>query len=527
MPSNTTKKPAVEKALHFLISAIVDGKYPASSRLPPLETLAKQAGVSTVSMWKAARHLHATGAITGYHGAHFSIASGIDLAALGKQFPQPATAGAPQPQHFVWERVAHRFKHDILNGVYKPGQKLSSLKELQQRYSVSFQTLRKSLAKLSREGLIVPHNRTYAVRDLSPRKDRGTIVFIIVAGANREIVVGSLHEEFLSLLEAECTIANKNLEILGYFARDGENFFTNARKELCNLPSGEHVFGYVMVIAEPFISKDFVLRRIAETRKPAAFLDLAGGRQHPPYLSAHLHRQFESAISPSSGSAVGRYLLGMGHCHWAYISPFHNSHWSPRRLEGLRNVLYDVNSATSIIPCTCNNPPDVFTHFRELSHRTASVNHLLAFYDSWKAPLPPAYRNRLDELFTFIIPERYLPSAEFEHTVSQLFEQALASAQVTVWIAANDEVALNALSFLKRHGIAVPERISVISFDDTHDALRYGLTSYNFNMRAYVYAMLGYVFNKQSHHNYPTTRPIEFEGMVKERLTVRRLHSTD
>jgi LacI family transcriptional regulator len=60
------------------------------------------------------------------------------------------------------------------------------------------------------------------------------------------------------------------------------------------------------------------------------------------------------------------------------------------------------------------------------------------------------------------------------------FRRLLHSGGPTAWVCANDMTAVLALAFLKRNGVAVPERVSVMGFDNTLASWQLGITSYDF-----------------------------------------------
>jgi len=87
-------------------------------------------------------------------------------------------------------------------------------------------------------------------------------------------------------------------------------------------------------------------------------------------------------------------------------------------------------------------------------------------------------------------------SAKFQRDhLGPLLEQAAQDTEATAWIAANDRIAFECLSFLEKRKIAVPRRISVVGFDDTIEAMFQGLTSFNFNETAAVKAAISFVVN--------------------------------
>jgi DNA-binding LacI/PurR family transcriptional regulator len=98
-----------------------------------------------------------------------------------------------------------------------------------------------------------------------------------------------------------------------------------------------------------------------------------------------------------------------------------------------------------------------------------------------------------------------------------LFDRALTIEKCTAWVCANDYIALHALSYLEKKGIAVPQQIGVVGFDDCEDAINYELTSYNFNLPVVARMMVSSVL-------YPRSFPLgnegnryEVDGVVRER----------
>ncbi|MBD3319864.1 MAG: hypothetical protein GF350_02085 [Chitinivibrionales bacterium] len=188
----------------------------------------------------------------------------------------------------------------------------------------------------------------------------------------------------------------------------------------------------------------------------------------------------------------------------------------------MKEVLEQSGTAGKISTHTIDNPPRYFRYYFEDESRGYSIDNLLESYNEWKKQVPPHIRQKTDRLFNFQLPERILPLAETQNTINRLFKDASAGKKSTVWVAANDDIALWALEFLHRKKISCPGRISVVGFDDTHAAMNRGLTSFNFNMRAFAHLMLSFVLNKRSVRQPPKNRAVELDGMVIERRTVSR-----
>ncbi|MBD3216615.1 MAG: hypothetical protein GF311_28630 [Candidatus Lokiarchaeota archaeon] len=120
----------------------------------------------------------------------------------------------------------------------------------------------------------------------------------------------------------------------------------------------------------------------------------------------------------------------------------------------------------------------------------------------------------------YTIPRKSLARALVRKQVDRLFEKALQQPEITAWVAANDEVALWALDLLAEKGVRVPKEISVMGFDDRTEALQERLTSYNFNFRAIIPAMIDFVLRKERSLAHRMRKPLEIEGTIIERQTV-------
>ena len=94
---------------------------------------------------------------------------------------------------------------------------------------------------------------------------------------------------------------------------------------------------------------------------------------------------------------------------------------------------------------------------------------------------------------------------------------ALSLRGVTAWVVENDQLAFVVLEVLRSRGVRVPERISVVGFDDEPDAFGVGLTTYNYNVSAYVDAMVDYILGGLSSRHLRGHGLTEIPGYVVER----------
>jgi DNA-binding LacI/PurR family transcriptional regulator len=98
--------------------------------------------------------------------------------------------------------------------------------------------------------------------------------------------------------------------------------------------------------------------------------------------------------------------------------------------------------------------------------------------------------------------------------------QVLADRERTAWVCVNDDLAIYCLDCLQAAGVAVPREISVVGFDDTLDATRRRLTTYNFNNYGVVRACLEHILRPRTGLPRPRRRgAMEIDGYVVLRQT--------
>jgi DNA-binding LacI/PurR family transcriptional regulator len=96
---------------------------------------------------------------------------------------------------------------------------------------------------------------------------------------------------------------------------------------------------------------------------------------------------------------------------------------------------------------------------------------------------------------------------------------------VTAWVCYNDELAADCLDSLAGRGVEVPGELSVVGFDDSDEASRRSITSYNFNGSAYVHAMVEFLLNPARRGLFRRDRDIvTYEGYVTPRRSSGRPH---
>ncbi|MBD3421496.1 MAG: GntR family transcriptional regulator [Chitinivibrionales bacterium] len=510
---------AVQKTVLSLCDRICREEYPVGSLLPNVKELAAASGVSVPTLGKATRFLAGREILDGAAGKRFGVREGSHsqcreiINELHSDFADQNIAG-------YWELVKNRIKQDILQGKYKAGRPMPSLKELTAAYETSFRTLKKALSHLQGEGLIAPHKKSFCVKRIVADPRANKVVFIMLADKYGRFQLGSLNQDYLRNLELECSNARLTAEIIGHSSNTEDLFFLGANGKKCVLPESEFILGYIFLVVAYTRAVDTVLAELAQLRKPIAVLDITGGWRVPPYACNRHFGYFSAAVSPRSARNVARYLLACGHRRCAYISAFHQALWSQNRLSGLREIYASAGIEGGIKAYTLDHPPRYYRFYFEEKHSLWKYDQLKQAYEQWKRSIPGFLQQQLDPHFSFTLPERIIPEAVMRGKIEPLFEAAVQDKNVTAWIVCNDDIAAWALDYLQMRDLEVPRRISVIAFDDTLQAQRIGLTSYNFNMAAMTHLMLNFVLNRRMDNRALASGPTEIEGTIIERTTV-------
>jgi DNA-binding LacI/PurR family transcriptional regulator len=261
---------------------------------------------------------------------------------------------------------------------------------------------------------------------------------------------------------------------------------------------------------------DLVLE-FAPLGKPMALLDETGEYTVPRIPGAERQlRHYTMGFSAEAGRRMGAYLLGLGHRRFAYISPVHRAAWSRNRLAGLREACAHSGTGASVVEHILDEhslPHDFLlqsAHVRtQLLGRIGTV--AARARESLLGRATTALRLDLDS---------HLMREAYALAMVPLMEAAARDESVSAWVAADDDTAMPCLAFLRERGIGVPERVSVVGFDDGVGSSLQKLTSYNYNGAAYMRAMLAHVLSPGSPESGGSRHSaIELGGTVVERKT--------
>ena len=132
------KQLVYEVALTFLEQITQDKTWLNKGSLPSIRKMADMADCSHYTMWKAVTAFEQNGKLKVLHGRR------IGLKTEGKLQSEKSlhTSAALESTLQKWEKVKTHIEEDIFSGVFKQGEALPALKELQRMYGVSHITLK-------------------------------------------------------------------------------------------------------------------------------------------------------------------------------------------------------------------------------------------------------------------------------------------------------------------------------------------------------------------------------------------------
>lgn len=491
----STQARAVERATEFLRERVAVAAA-GTGRLPSASELAARCGVSYATMWKAIARLRDDGV----------------LASRGRLRPAAAAPHAPTAGTVVrpaWKRVAGQIESDVRQGTFGPDPTLPSTKELSDRYGVCFRTLRRSLESLAATGLLEQRNRRWhAAR--AERPSNATIVLVMRGQGDGVFLYPFRTWEYFRILESSAARAGVTIRTLPVdHVGEGMTDVRSVRRQIDELQKKTTVIGCMLwtMGLGAFDSVGFV-RQVSGAGLPVAVLDESDLLQPVstggPGGVIHIRVGFD----PRAGRAIGEHLLALGHRRVAYLTPVPNASHSSARFDGLRAALLATpdspNAVFAAHPAGDGDDPPLRT---------------TAQYLSPPLPEPGALPPDLQALTA----DR-LRLQRYAALMQPTFTHLLDTGHATAWVCLNDDLALYALQVLSAHKLRVPEDISVCGFDNTLEATRMRLTSYDFNNHGVVHACLDHILNPGARFRRSSgDRPLLIEGSVVRRMTTGRV----
>jgi DNA-binding LacI/PurR family transcriptional regulator len=222
------------------------------------------------------------------------------------------------------------------------------------------------------------------------------------------------------------------------------------------------------------------------------------------------------------GQLVGNYLVGLGHRSMAYFTTTDQDPAGQARLVGLREAFARAGSPEAVRLCVPGPLQGMAGRVigRQMQGADDMADILSAAHEYERTLEAHASRHGA-QLVNYAVGQevsrenlrRYLYG-----TFEPLFGQVLADPGPTAWVTYSDVLGMLARSFLLSRGIAIPRRLSLVSFDDTIESFGAGLTSYDFNMTQVVHDMLDHILNYVPNRRRRNS-PVEIPGTLMQRAS--------
>lgn len=483
--------PKKRVVIEYLAEQCRRGALHTGDRLPSLRLLARRAGVSLVTVQETIAWCKQHTYVDRSH--RLLRAPRMDDNEIRTTFLRTWSGRKSPP---VWRRTAERLERDLMEGVFRPGEALPSMKELCARYGVSYPTIRKVIDYLVHEQVLTDRDAHLSV----PRTPRATehlsLVLLIRGAGNGNMVAGTLDTEFIRSLEMECRKARIGLKIILHAEAGRElRFWKCGTGEPVRFDFGREVIGCVYVVNGPQSRRDDLIPLCGAMRRKVAVQDHFGITPLPRSI-VHNPRctVFSSSISASAGRTVGRYLHDCGHRHIAFVSPFHGEQvWSHRRLQGVKAALeHDKTASVRVVSL----PYSQLSELLDADDTPPEFLEAVASFNRWRDTVSPEVEWAVMSSSSRQSRPSWVGWSRVYEKLSPLLAELLDDTNVSAWVCVNDRTALMAMDFLQRRKVGVGSRISLVGFDDVRESLEQGLTSYNYNIPSCAHAVLMYMLNR-------------------------------
>jgi DNA-binding transcriptional regulator YhcF (GntR family) len=506
--------PAQERAVRYLRQSIAVAHSGGFNKLPGIRKMAASAGVSVMSMWKAVHLLCAAKECFAEPCTGVLISSKSNETHLNNE--------SMPTQVSVLQSLLKRLCDDIATGTIERAGTFPSIKEMCGRYGVCYQTMKKALAALERDGFLSRYKRTYRRHFAALPRRSAKIVLFDDTGSTRLSPASALSASRARLnraLERLAIDAGIGFEIHDYESGDnGGVLFDDKLGSQWPRINDNEVIGAIIRLSKT--SNSAAARELsfwlAKKMIPIAVCDegacISSAKCMKEQSIAAGYFILSSGIE--CGRDVGRFLAARGNNSIAYISPFHASCWSINRHEGLSEIYTNLTDNRMLKTSVKNLKPEDYQPGAQnvLLLKTAdSVTDNLSFCreQGW-------LRSKMISVISDLIEKQAV-----YNTVTGLIDEVLSDSSITALVCCNDETAIMAQHYLlKIKGLQ--QRVAIVGFGNSFEADAENITSYEFNTLAMANKLFSFLRSPQYRRGIGKTNHVE--GMIVERKSsdVRR-----
>jgi DNA-binding transcriptional regulator YhcF (GntR family) len=432
-----------------------DCKAGAWKALPAIHALAVHYGVSYCTMWKAVRALKKEGLLAVSQGTRVKL--------------KGATAVAPTS-----DLCAEVLRTGILNGAYRPGDPMPKYDYVQHVQHLSRSTVKAAFARLAQDNLIHKEGKSWIAGPAplsravhGPRSEAATVLMVVRNAADWN----SLFNNFflapaITMFRGE--LSRADVRILPFLIEEPSAAFASMSGNLESLRSmvrglGERYRG--AFLQEQFAPveelRTLVLELSAFGSHPVCYFDFSGARDDmqraplglPPCFY-RLYLDEKTAVAHAIDALINR-----GHRRIGYAmlgGP--GAEWMTHRLDRLTATARMAGA--EILPADLTEPFWIPPWTAEINKHSAFARQLDAFMRR-----PAGVAGTAQSLLSIT------PSL-----------RELLRAGATALVAPNDWLAQQVYLWCRSAGIAVPNDLSMITFDNTPDSEAMPITNIDFGL---------------------------------------------
>jgi len=486
----------LEKYLNTKISAFRNKNW---VKLPPIAEMAREIGVSYVSMHKIVRSFVKRGELLAKPGRGIEIISDVHSHA-----PEQNRISDTQK---TWERVAEEIKKNIIAGKYQYSVPLPSISEMQSEYHVCFATMVKAIQSLKHVGILEQKKRRYFLPEPAKNISSGAVVLIC-----RNIGIASYVQDMIRKWKMSFSIHAiglvhvpiwyNNKTLISFDTWEKRFIETCGNKTVLGFILWDYsIYGYPIL---PFISG------LKKYSCPLAILHEPGYKLEKRRIyHEYPVRFFVNQLNFDAGKSVGAFCAQKHVKNMVYIAPHDKAGWSVERLEGIRESLLLHQNQTPIHEFVSgktlratgvrSGSLELVSSVKALNE-TRQISHANAFTGG---PIGALLANSFTRIVNIL------------HKSSEMFETVneIASLQGPLAIiGSNDERLLITYLLLQQNHPEALKDCILAAFDDRDIAFQYDFTSYNFNADAVVRAITDFII----HPSAPLFKKTD-EGYIKIR----------